>query len=84
MQNRASQRAFRERKESHVKGLESQLQELHEKHQNLLQAYSRQGDEVTRLNQRIKELTSELELLRSASEMSFGNMLLPQKFDAVP
>src|SRR5258708_33057856 len=39
-QNRASQRAFRERKEKHVKGLEHQLEDLHEKHQDLLQSFN--------------------------------------------
>jgi DNA repair exonuclease SbcCD ATPase subunit len=75
-----AQRAFRERKERHVKGLEDQLQELHEKYQNLLQSYLRQDQEATRLSQIIKELTSELELLRSARVMSFGDVLMPQNF----
>ena len=79
-----AQRAFRERKERHVKGLENQLQELHEKHQNLLQSYLRQEEEATRLSQIIKELTLELELLQSASVMSFGDMLMPQNFHVVP
>ncbi|KAL2222571.1 hypothetical protein M432DRAFT_8442 [Thermoascus aurantiacus ATCC 26904] len=96
-QNRASQRAFRERKEKHVKNLESQLQTLHERHQELLHSYSRQADEVTRLNEKIKELTTEIDLLRSsnttahanellpASTSGFNDMLLmPDKFDAVP
>ncbi|KAL2008311.1 hypothetical protein VTN00DRAFT_8293 [Thermoascus crustaceus] len=71
-QNRASQRAFRERKEKHVKNLESQLQTLHERHQDLLQSYSRQADEVTRLNEKIKELTTEIDLLRNSSNSSGG------------
>lgn len=81
-QNRASQRAFRERKEKHVKGLENQLRDLHEKHQALLHSYSRQADEVRRLNERIKTLSVELDLLR-ANEMSLAETLVPDKFDAV-
>ncbi|KAK2741833.1 hypothetical protein FQN55_008120 [Onygenales sp. PD_40] len=84
-QNRASQRAFRERKEKHVKGLESQLHDLHSKHQDLIHNYSRQTEEVQRLNSRIRQLTSELDLLRTANDGSpFGEMLVPDKFDIVP
>jgi AP-1-like transcription factor len=83
-QNRASQRAFRERKERHVKGLEHQLEDLHEKHQELLQSYSRKADEVTKLNARIQELNSEIDSLRTSSELSFSDFLTPEKFDAVP
>ncbi|GAD95284.1 predicted protein [Paecilomyces variotii No. 5] len=82
-QNRASQRAFRERKEKHVKGLEHQLRDLHEKHQSLLHSYSRQADEVRRLNERIKSLSVELDILRT-NEMSLNESLLPDKFDVVP
>jgi predicted nuclease with TOPRIM domain len=80
-QNRASQRAFRERKEKHVKGLERQLEDLHEKHQDLLQSYTRQADEVTRLNNRIADLNGELNSLRSCQDQSFSEMLMPDKFD---
>ncbi|EXJ55101.1 hypothetical protein A1O7_08026 [Cladophialophora yegresii CBS 114405] len=80
-QNRASQRAFRERKEKHVKGLERQLEDLHEKHQDLLQSYTRQADEVSKLNGRISELTAELNTLRSCQDQSFSEMLMPDKFD---
>ncbi|EFE31370.1 uncharacterized protein ARB_01766 [Trichophyton benhamiae CBS 112371] len=55
-QNRASQRAFRERKEKHVKGLESQLQALHEQHQSLLQSYNSQANEVESLRKKVQEL----------------------------
>jgi predicted nuclease with TOPRIM domain len=80
-QNRASQRAFRERKEKHVKGLENQLEDLHEKHQDLLQSFSRQAGEVSRLNSRISELNAELNALRSCQDQSFSEMLMPEKFD---
>ncbi|KMQ43866.1 hypothetical protein HL42_5386 [Trichophyton rubrum] len=55
-QNRASQRAFRERKEKHVKGLESQLHALHEQHQSLLQSYNSQANEVESLRKKVQEL----------------------------
>ncbi|RMZ88487.1 hypothetical protein DV736_g4283, partial [Chaetothyriales sp. CBS 134916] len=80
-QNRASQRAFRERKEKHLKGLEHQLENLHEKHQDLLLSYSRQADEVSRLNSKITKLTSELNAIRSCQDQSFSEIVLPDKFD---
>ncbi|KAL9111772.1 MAG: hypothetical protein Q9227_003831 [Pyrenula ochraceoflavens] len=83
-QNRASQRAFRERKEKHVKGLERQLDNLRDKHQDLLHSYSRKTEEVASLNSRIHSLTSELEMLRSTHDVTFGELLTPDKFDAVP
>ncbi|EEH09440.1 predicted protein [Histoplasma capsulatum G186AR] len=83
-QNRASQRAFRERKERHLKGLESKLQDLHSKHQNLLQSYHQQTEEVQQLNIRIQQLTAELDLLRSATDGTIGEILMPDKFDVVP
>jgi len=83
-QNRASQRAFRERKERHVKGLEHQLEDLHSKHQDLVQSYTRKADEVSKLNARISELNSEIEALRTSSDLSFSDFLTPNKFDAVP
>lgn len=91
-QNRASQRAFRERKEKHVKGLEHQLEDLYEKHQDLLQSYTRQAEEVAKLNTRIAELNAELTSLRPYSshpphshshlqDQSFSEMLMPDKFE---
>ncbi|KAJ9293141.1 transcriptional regulator family: bZIP [Paecilomyces variotii] len=82
-QNRASQRAFRERKEKHVKGLENQLRDLHEKHQALINSYSRQADEVRRLNERIKSLLVELDILRT-NEASLSESLFPDKYDVFP
>ena len=83
-QNRASQRAFRERRERHLKGIEHQLESLNEEHRDLLASYTRQSDEVAKLHERIQELTSELERLRSSNEASFGDMLIPDKFDSIP
>lgn len=80
-QNRASQRAFRERKEKHVKGLEHQLEELHEKHQDLLQSYSKQTEEVSRLNVRISELSAELIAFRHCQDPTFGDLMAPDKFE---
>jgi DNA repair exonuclease SbcCD ATPase subunit len=64
-----------------VKGLEHQLEDLHEKHQDLLQSYNRQSSEVSRLNSRIAALTTELNSMRNSSDQSFSEMLMPDKFD---
>ena len=76
-QNRASQRAFRERKEKHVKGIEHQLKYVHEKHQDLLQSYNRKIDEVSKLNTRIEVLKWELDSLRRNQSTAMSN-----EFDA--
>ncbi|OJD25977.1 hypothetical protein ACJ73_02650 [Blastomyces percursus] len=83
-QNRASQRAFRERKERHLKSLEGKLHDLHSKHQNLLQSYHQRTEEVQQLNSRIQHLTAELDLLRSATDGTIDEILTPEKFDIVP
>ncbi|KIW27603.1 hypothetical protein, variant [Cladophialophora immunda] len=69
-QNRASQRAFRERKEKHVKGLEYQLETLNEKHQDLLCSYNKQSDSIVRLNRKIAQLQADLEALRFPASMA--------------
>lgn len=66
-QNRAAQRAFRERRAKYVKDLEHQLMEIQER-------YSRKEDEVTKLIIRIKELTMEINLLRNANPGFFHGM----------
>jgi predicted nuclease with TOPRIM domain len=64
-----------------VKGLEHQLEDLHEKHQDLLQSYTRQADEVTKLTTRISELNAELEALRTCADQSFSDLMSPDKFE---
>jgi hypothetical protein len=73
-QNRASQRAFRERKEKHVKSLEQQLKDLHEKHQDLLQSHTRQAGAITKLD-------TELQTLQSLNNQSFRVLIRPDKSD---
>jgi hypothetical protein len=65
-QNRASQRAFRERKEKHVKGLETQLELLNEKHQDLLCSYNKQSDCIVKLNREIAKLMTDLKALKTS------------------
>lgn len=39
---------------------------------------------MVKLNTRIQELNSEIDALRSSSDLSFSDFLTPDKFDAVP
>ncbi|KAI9754937.1 MAG: ATP-dependent DNA/RNA helicase [Chaenotheca gracillima] len=57
-QNRASQRAFRDRKEKHVKDLETRLRELEEKNQTLEQSYSDLAAEHSRLQREMERMSS--------------------------
>ncbi|EXJ78738.1 hypothetical protein A1O1_09140 [Capronia coronata CBS 617.96] len=87
-QNRASQRAFRERKERHVKGLEYQLETLNEKHQDLLESYTKQSDIATKLNQHVAQLQTEIKALKLRNEQDLlfhgpsTQSLSPESFDA--
>ena len=69
-QNRASQRAFRERMEKYANNLGHQVEELHEKHQSLLQSYDKQADQVSQLNSYIAELSTELITMRQYQDSS--------------
>ena len=64
-QNRASQRAFRERKEKHAQDLQKQLDELAEKHSELQVSYDR-------LSRQNEELQKELNLLKGETCLSCG------------
>ncbi|KIV92974.1 hypothetical protein PV10_04224 [Exophiala mesophila] len=57
-QNRASQRLFRERKLQYVKGIETQLEELNEKYQDLLVSFKIQADDNAELRSRIAKLNN--------------------------
>ncbi|KAI9767795.1 MAG: hypothetical protein M1840_005476 [Geoglossum simile] len=85
-QNRASQRAFRDRKEKHVKELERRFEELEGKHKALEQSYSELSVSQESLRKEIEELEAENELLRragSVSSGSFRSMLEAQDFENV-
>lgn len=58
-QNRASQRAFRERKERHVKNLEQQLDDLHQQYEELLLAYDQQKEDISNLRVELQQGHSE-------------------------
>lgn len=72
-QNRASQRAFRERKEKHVQHLEHELEELETKHRTLAQSYTDLDSTAAKLRQEVKQLRSELETVKGSREGSVAN-----------
>ncbi|ETI26496.1 hypothetical protein G647_03273 [Cladophialophora carrionii CBS 160.54] len=59
-QNRASQRAFRERKERHLRSLKATLETIGDKHRKLLESYSQQSEAVMKLKGRIAELNAQI------------------------
>ncbi|KIY01158.1 uncharacterized protein Z520_02710 [Fonsecaea multimorphosa CBS 102226] len=62
-QNRASQQAFRARKESHIRALEKRLEVLKAAHESILTDFTRRQAEIDQLKTRIAELGVELNLL---------------------
>lgn len=69
-QNRASQRAFRERKEKHVQHLEAELSELENKHRTLAKSYTDLDSTHALLKREVKQLKSELDSVKSSREGS--------------
>ncbi|KAL9100627.1 MAG: hypothetical protein Q9163_004013, partial [Psora crenata] len=64
-QNRASQRAFRERKEKHVQHLERELELLETKHQDLEKSYVEAEGARAKLQREVEELRDELGRVRT-------------------
>ncbi|KAI9842909.1 MAG: hypothetical protein M1837_006741 [Sclerophora amabilis] len=82
-QNRASQRAFRDRKEKHVKDLENRLRELEDKHQTLEQSYTDLHAEHSRLQRQMEKLNSESVSRRDASDEGFSELLNDEEFETI-
>ncbi|OAL18675.1 hypothetical protein AYO20_11716 [Fonsecaea nubica] len=92
-QNRASQRAFRERKEKHLRNLKATLEQLGQKHRRLLDSYSQQAETVTKLKSQIAHLRtqiaafsmfSEQDMMASISRVPRTPSTEFQQFDAFP
>jgi bZIP transcription factor len=83
-QNRASQRAFRERKERHVKNLEQQLEDLHQQYEGVLRAYDEQREEIFNLKAELRELHSENETSQGPrnSPLEFASTMHAQRFQS--
>jgi len=58
-QNRASQRAFRDRKEKHMRDLEQRLAELEGRHSDLSRSYESLQLEYTSVKQELEKLRKE-------------------------
>lgn len=71
-QNRASQRAFRDRKEKHVKQLEDKLRDLENKNKDLSQSYESLQLEYTNVKQELERLSEENQSLRSTPTAHFA------------
>jgi hypothetical protein len=83
-QNRASQRAFRERKERHVKNLEQQLEDLHQRYEEVLHAYALQKEEIANLRAELQGHYVENGTLQVPhnSPLEFASTVRSQSFDA--
>jgi bZIP transcription factor len=81
-QNRASQRAFRERKERHVKNLEQQLEDLHQQYEELLRGYDQQKAEIFQFKAELEDLRSEKESLQVPhnSPLEFSETVRSQSY----
>jgi AP-1-like transcription factor len=66
-QNRASQRAFRERKKHHAESLQQQVREMQKTHNELLRSYSQKEEEVLELHDKIHDLEHKIRLLNASS-----------------
>ncbi|KFY74351.1 hypothetical protein V499_05613 [Pseudogymnoascus sp. VKM F-103] len=75
-QNRASQRAFRNRKEKHVKEVEARLQELEGKYRDLSESYESLQTEYVLAKQELEKLTAK-ERSQSQSKSPTPSFVLP-------
>lgn len=83
-QNRKSQRAFRERKDRHVKSLEAELSNLHMRYSTLLHNHELQSEEVVALRTRLAELMAMREQQSPAFELQFDEFPLGQQDTSDP
>lgn len=80
-QNRASQRAFRERKEKHAQELQRQLDELEAKHQDLLASYHKLDNTNTKLTTQLEELRSKISTIQSSRSETLYEMMSSDIFE---
>lgn len=89
-QNRASQRAFRERKRTQAETLQHQVHEMQKTHDELLHSYHNKEEEVSALNDNIRELQHRLQALKaqisepqssSSTSFQFEPVVLDDPFD---
>ncbi|MCJ1320885.1 hypothetical protein MMC15_006226 [Xylographa vitiligo] len=80
-QNRASQRAFRERKEKHAQDLQRQLDDLEAKHQELLTSYRQLDSTNSNLTTELDDLRRKITILQSSRSDSADHMMSSEPFD---
>ncbi|KAI4125777.1 MAG: hypothetical protein LQ347_005237, partial [Umbilicaria vellea] len=80
-QNRASQRAFRERKEKYVADLQNQLHELETRNRQLQKSHSDLDRTNDRLQREVERLKEELQSLKVDADQSIGDLLVPGIFE---
>ena len=83
-QNRASQRAFRERKERHVKNLEEQLEELHQQYEELRRVYEQQKEDISNLKEELHGFRSRSDAFQVSqnSPLDFPSTTRAQSFQS--
>ena len=77
-QNRASQKAFRDRQAKRVKLLEEEFVRLQQSHHALNHAWAERAEEIRRLKAYIQELTNNIEGMKSPQEPSYDNFHSPE------
>ncbi|MCJ1259847.1 hypothetical protein MMC24_007686 [Lignoscripta atroalba] len=82
-QNRASQRAFRERKEKHTQELQQQLDDLEAKHENLTSSFADLGATNAKLRTELEQLRSRIKSLQSAKDEAFEEMMATSLFEHI-
>ena len=80
-QNRASQRAFRERKEKHAQDLQCQLDELEAKHKALLASYQKLDTTNAKLTQELDQLRAKITDVHSSRTDAYNELAASDGYD---
>ena len=80
-QNRASQRAFRQRKEHHVHELQQQLEELESKYGNLESVNEGLGRSNEKLKKELEKAKGQIRDLKRVKENEIAETLLEYNFE---
>ena len=71
-QNRASQRAFRERKRSHTEDLQQQIDKLHKTNEHLLEMHNQDVDKLSNMKTYANQLKFEITMAQLQSHLQQG------------
>ncbi|MCJ1351844.1 MAG: hypothetical protein MMC33_001828 [Icmadophila ericetorum] len=81
-QNRASQRAFRERKEKHAQNLQKQLDELEAKHQGLLASYEKLDTTNSRLEKELQQIREKMRVIQTSRTETLDELVESGLFES--